>query len=133
MLRLRMYSRFDPLPGLTWLQWLLWPLIFARLMAVKLRVRAQYGRGVPYHCEIGPLGQVWFMGLRADPDQVPVCVQLFDAASRWGEAEPAVLPPRLAALIAGPATGAVLPARFGNLRPLTVDVLRAAAPAPDTS
>lgn len=133
MLRLRMYSRFDPLANLTWLQWLLWPLIFARLMALKLSIRARYGRGVPYHYHIGPFGEVHFLGLRADPDQLPICVRLFDAASRRGETLPATLPPRIAALMAGPGAGGVLPACFGILRPLTVDLLLAAAPAPDTS
>ncbi|MFN7056446.1 hypothetical protein [Hyphomonas sp.] len=67
-----MYDRHAPLPDLTWLQWLLWPLIFARLIALKLQVRAQYGRGVPYHYKIGPFGEVHFLGLCADPDAAPV-------------------------------------------------------------
>lgn len=128
-----MYSRFDPPPGLTWLQWLLWPLIFARLMALKLRIRAQYGRGVPYNIEIGPFGEVHFLGLRADPDRLCVCAQLFDAASRRGETLPANLPPRLAALLAAPAAGKALPARFGIIRLPTIRTLLAPAPAPDTS
>lgn len=128
-----MYSRFDPPPGLTWLQWLLWPLIFARLMAMKIRIRAQYGRDVPYNIEIGPFGEVHFLGLRADPDRLCVCAQLFDAASRRGETLPAGLPPRLAALMAEPAPGAVPPARYHIIRLQTARALLAGDPAPDTS
>lgn len=128
-----MYSRFDPLPNLTWLQWLLWPLIYARLMALKLRIRAQYGRGVPYHVHIGPFGEVHFLGLRADPDQLPICVHLFDTASRYGEAPPVRLPPRLAAALTEPAPGAAPPVLFIIIRPQTIRALLADDPAPDTS
>lgn len=48
-----MHTRPAPFPDFTWLQWLLWPLlrplITARLPALKLRIRAQFGPGVPYH------------------------------------------------------------------------------------
>lgn len=102
-------------------------------MALKIRIRAQYGRGVPCNIEIGPFGEVHFLGLRADPDQLCVCAQLFDAASCRGETPPAGLPPRLAALMAEPATGAVRPARCGIISLQTARALLAGDPAPNTS
>ena len=58
MLPLVTYSLRKPLEGLTFLQLLLWPLIFAQLVALKRRVRAKYGRGVPYRLTISPFGAV---------------------------------------------------------------------------
>lgn len=95
-----MYDRFAPLPGLTWLQWLLWPLIFARLIALKLKVRAQYGRGVPYRYAIGPFGEVHFLGLSADPDAAPVVRLLGHAPHTDVPRFFAPLPARLAAALA---------------------------------
>jgi hypothetical protein len=55
-----------PAPGLTLLQQLLWPLIFAQLVALKSWVRAQYGRGVHYGYVISPWGRVRliYVGIR---------------------------------------------------------------------
>ena len=55
-----------PAPGLTLLQQLLWPLIFAQLVALKTWVRAQYGRGMPYGYFISPWGRVRliYVGIR---------------------------------------------------------------------
>jgi hypothetical protein len=52
------FSLRRPPPGLTLIHQLLWPLIFAQLIALKARVRAQYGRGVPYGYLISPWGRV---------------------------------------------------------------------------
>jgi len=60
------YSLRRPLEGLSWLQLLVWPLIFAQLTALKLWVRNHYGRGVPYRIEISRLGHVRLVRLPAD-------------------------------------------------------------------
>lgn len=52
------YSLRRPPPGLTLIHRLLWPLIFAQLVALKSWVRAQYGRGVPYGYLISPWGRI---------------------------------------------------------------------------
>ncbi|MFN3312205.1 MAG: hypothetical protein ACK46Q_01895 [Hyphomonas sp.] len=60
------YSLRRPLEGLSWLQLLVWPLIFAQLCALKLWVRKYYGRGVPYRIEISRLGAVRLVRLPTD-------------------------------------------------------------------
>lgn len=52
------YALATPLPGLSLLQRLLWPLIFMQLVALRDGLRAQYGRGVPYWISISRLGRV---------------------------------------------------------------------------
>lgn len=56
----------NPLEGLTFFQRMIWPLIFAQLWALKLRVRRRYGRGVPYRYWISPLGRVCLLFTAAD-------------------------------------------------------------------
>lgn len=60
------YTLRTPLEGLSPLQRLLWPLIFAQLIALKAWVRAQYGRGVPYWVTISRLGHVSLLHMPAD-------------------------------------------------------------------
>lgn len=60
------YSLRRTLEGLSWIQRLLWPLIFAQLCALKLWVRKHYGRGVPYRIEISRLGAVRLVRLPTD-------------------------------------------------------------------
>jgi hypothetical protein len=52
------YSLRHPPKGIPLLHVLLWPWIWAQLAALKLWVRAHYGRGVPYWVEVSPLGRV---------------------------------------------------------------------------
>jgi hypothetical protein len=53
------YSLLRPIAGLTWLQLLLWPWIYVQAMQLKRRIRARYGRGVPYRWRVTPLGRVY--------------------------------------------------------------------------
>jgi hypothetical protein len=54
------------LEGLSWLQRLIWPLIFAQLTALKRWVRAHDGRGVPYRVDISPFGKVALVRMPMD-------------------------------------------------------------------
>ncbi|MFN4023356.1 MAG: hypothetical protein ACK4MQ_00870 [Hyphomonas sp.] len=60
------YALCTPLEGLSPLQRLLWPLIFAQLIALKAWVRAQYGPGVPYWIRISRLGRVSLRHMPSD-------------------------------------------------------------------
>lgn len=60
------YSFRNPVDGLSWLQRLLWPLIFVQLIALKRWVRSQYGRGVPYRIAISAFGRVRLLRLPSD-------------------------------------------------------------------
>jgi len=52
------YSLRHPPSGLTLTHQLLWPLIFAQLVALKLWVRRRYGAGVPYWFHVSRWGRV---------------------------------------------------------------------------
>jgi hypothetical protein len=111
---------------------LLLPLIAARLLALKLRIRAQYGRGVPYCYVITPWGEVHFLRFRADPAGMAPSVRLL-ADAAWPDAAPITrLPARLAALFAVPATAAPLRPR-AVLRPRITRQPAISQLAPDTS
>jgi hypothetical protein len=60
------YSFRNPFDGLSWIQRLLWPLIFMQLIALKRWVRSQYGRGVPYRIGISAFGRVRLLRLPTD-------------------------------------------------------------------
>ena len=60
------YAFATPLPGLSLLQRLLWPLIFVQLIALRHWVRAHYGRGVPYWITISKFGRVRLRHLPTD-------------------------------------------------------------------
>lgn len=60
------YALRIPLEGLSPLQRLLWPLIFAQLVALKAWVRAQYGPGVPYWIRISHCGRVSLRHMPSD-------------------------------------------------------------------
>jgi hypothetical protein len=53
--------------GLTLVHQLLWPLIFAQLVALKTWVRARYGRGVPYAFRVSRFGRVTLTFIGAQP------------------------------------------------------------------
>ena len=53
------YSLFSPIAGLTLLQLLLWPWIYAQAIQLKRWVRATYGPGVPYYWRVTPFGRVY--------------------------------------------------------------------------
>ena len=61
------YSLRRPPPGLTLIHQLLWPLIFAQLVALKTWVRARYGRGVPYGYFVSRWGRVTLTFIGARP------------------------------------------------------------------
>ena len=46
-----------PLPGLSLLQRLLWPLIFVQLVALRDRLRARYGRNMPCWLSLSKSGR----------------------------------------------------------------------------
>ena len=60
------YAFATPLPGLSLLQRLLWPLIFMQLIALRDWVRKHYGRGVPYWITISKFGRVRLRRLPTD-------------------------------------------------------------------
>ncbi|ABI77781.1 hypothetical protein HNE_3100 [Hyphomonas neptunium ATCC 15444] len=60
------FALTTPLPGLSLIQRLLWPLIFVQLIALRDWVRAHYGRGVPYWITISKFGRVRLRHLPAD-------------------------------------------------------------------
>lgn len=60
------YSLRHPPRGLLPLQVLLWPWIWAQLVALKLWVRKHYGRGVPYRFEVSRFGRVRLVSLPSD-------------------------------------------------------------------
>lgn len=60
------YALSTPLPGLSLLQRLLWPLIYVQLIALRDWVRAHYGRGVPYWITISKFGRVRLRHLPTD-------------------------------------------------------------------
>ena len=85
------YSFRRPLEGLSSLQRLLWPLIFAQLCALKLWVRTHYGRGVPYRIEISRLGAVRLVRLPTDRTwsyAAPGALWIEDAAFSSGLVRP---------------------------------------------
>ena len=55
-----------PLPGLTLLQRLLWPLIFVQLVALRDRLRAQYGCNMPCWLSISKFGRVRLIRIPTD-------------------------------------------------------------------
>lgn len=131
-----MHARPAPFLDITWLQWLLWPLlrplIAARLLALKLRIRAQYGPGVPYHYVVTAWGEVHFIRFRADPAGMLPSLRLLGDGS-WPQPAPfAHHPERLAALIELPAAPAP-PYPCAVLRPRIIARSAAARRAPDTS
>ncbi|PKP82049.1 MAG: hypothetical protein CVT79_07070 [Alphaproteobacteria bacterium HGW-Alphaproteobacteria-18] len=60
------YALATPLPGLSLIQRLLWPLIFVQLIALRDWVRAHYGCGVPYWITISKFGRVRLRHLPTD-------------------------------------------------------------------
>ena len=60
------YAPATPLPGLSLLQRLLWPLIYLQLIALRDWVRKHYGRGVPYWITISKFGRVRLRHLPTD-------------------------------------------------------------------
>ncbi|MFN4183812.1 MAG: hypothetical protein ACK4M6_03440 [Hyphomonas sp.] len=60
------YAFATPLPGLSLIQRLLWPLIFVQLIALRDWVRQHYGRGVPYWITISKFGKVRLRHLPTD-------------------------------------------------------------------
>ncbi|MBY9066251.1 hypothetical protein K1X12_05035 [Hyphomonas sp. WL0036] len=60
------YAFSSPLPGLSLLQRLLWPLIYVQLIALRDWVRQHYGRGVPYWITISKFGRVRLRRLPTD-------------------------------------------------------------------
>ncbi len=60
------YALHRPLRGLPVHLVLIWPLIFARLMLLKLWVRRHYGRGVPYRYRLDWWGRVTLYWLPTD-------------------------------------------------------------------
>ena len=60
------YAPATPLPGLSLLQRLLWPLIYLQLIALRDWVRKHYGRGVPYWFTISKFGRVRLHRLPTD-------------------------------------------------------------------
>jgi hypothetical protein len=87
------YSLRTPLEGLSFLQRLLWPLIYAQLWTLKLWVREHYGRGVPYRIVISPFGVVRLVRLPMD--------------ATWSYAAPGALEVVRFEFSAGIATGAL--------------------------
>ncbi|KCZ92005.1 hypothetical protein HHI_12269 [Hyphomonas hirschiana VP5] len=74
------YAFATPLPGLSLIQRLLWPLIFVQLIALRDWVRAHYGRGVPYWITISKFGRVRLRHLPADfanSQAAPVSYEIF--------------------------------------------------------
>mgnify|MGYP006943319104 CR=1 FL=1 len=63
------YSLLCPLKTLTWFQLLLWPLIYAQLISLKMWVRKHYGRGVPYRFWVSPFGRVYLVQFPPDLTQ----------------------------------------------------------------
>jgi hypothetical protein len=62
-----MYSLRHPPSGLTLIHQLLWPLIFAQLVALKNWVRVNHGRGVPYGYFVSRWGRVTLTHVGAQP------------------------------------------------------------------
>ena len=60
------YSLRHPPEGLCLLHVLLWPWIYAQIIALRLLVRKHYGSGVPYRFEVSPLGRVRLLYLPTD-------------------------------------------------------------------
>ena len=60
------YAYSTPLPGLSLLQRLLWPLIYVQLIALRDWVRQHYGRSVPYWITISKFGRVRLRHLPTD-------------------------------------------------------------------
>lgn len=60
------YSLTQPLKNLSWFQRLIWPLVYAQLIALKMWVRMHYGRGVSYRFWISPIGRVHLTRLALD-------------------------------------------------------------------
>ena len=55
-----------PLPGLSLLQRLLWPLIFVQLVALRDRLRARYGRNMPCWLSLSKSGCVRLIRVPTD-------------------------------------------------------------------
>lgn len=62
-----MYSLRRPPANLTLIHWLLWPLIFAQLVALKNWVRRTYGYGIPYGFRVSRWGRVTLRYVGAGP------------------------------------------------------------------
>jgi hypothetical protein len=60
------YSLRHPPEGIPLLHLILWPWIWAQIVALKLWVRKHYGRGVPYRFTVSPLGRVRLAWLPTD-------------------------------------------------------------------
>ena len=60
------YSLRHPPKGIPLLHVLLWPWIYAQLVALKLWVRAHYGRGVPYRFRVSTYGRVRLVAMPQD-------------------------------------------------------------------
>lgn len=60
------YSLRHPPKGIPLLHVLLWPWIYAQLVALKLWVRAHYGRGVPYRFHVSTYGRVRLVAMPQD-------------------------------------------------------------------
>jgi hypothetical protein len=74
------YAPATPLPGLSLLQRLLWPLIYLQLIALRDWVRKHYGRGVPYWISISKFGRVRLRHLPTDfafSEAAPVSYERF--------------------------------------------------------
>ncbi|MEQ9505965.1 MAG: hypothetical protein RLO80_06810 [Hyphomonas sp.] len=60
------YSLRRPLEGLTGFPLLIWPFVYAQLLALKAWVRREHGPGLPYRIAISPWGIVRLVRLPTD-------------------------------------------------------------------
>jgi hypothetical protein len=114
------YAPSTPLPGLSLLQRLLWPLIYLQLIALRDWVRKHYGRGVPYWRTISKFGRVRLRHLPTDftfSEATPVSYERFGYDYTSGqtralladtcaeeETPPAPAPARAVLMLAAPET-----------------------------
>ena len=60
------YSLRHPPKGIPFLHVLLWPWIYAQIIALRMWVRAHYGRGVPYRLRVSTYGRVRLIAMPQD-------------------------------------------------------------------
>lgn len=125
-----MFTRLMPFAGLPPLLRLLWPLIWLQIMALKLQVRARYGRGVPFAFIIWPSGRVVLTRIAAEYHQSLIPAHLIPSPA------PAVRPVsrklrELAALLCEPPNPAPVPAAITGVP--SSQTMGMARPHPDTS
>jgi hypothetical protein len=83
------YALSTPLPGLTLLQRLLWPLIFLQLIALRDHMGVEYGRDVPCWISISKFGRARLIHLPTDftlSDAAPLPKERFDYRYTSGQA-----------------------------------------------